>query len=45
MMVKIKDEGSGCVGEDAVVKNNTSHDAGLLAEGSALPVPFSLKQV
>lgn len=36
MMVKIKDEGSGCVGEDAVVKNNTSHDAGLLAEGSAL---------
>ncbi len=36
MMVKIKDEVSGCVGEDVVVKNNTSHDLGLLAEGSAL---------
>lgn len=36
IMVKIKDERSGCVSEDLVVKNNTSHDVGLLAEGSAI---------
>ncbi len=36
MMVKIKDESSGCVGEGRVIKNNTSHDLGLLAEGSSL---------
>lgn len=36
MMVKIKDEKSGCVSEDMVIKNNTSHDVGLMAEGSAL---------
>jgi choline dehydrogenase-like flavoprotein len=36
MMVKIKDERSGIVREDKVIKNNTSRDAGLLAEGSAI---------
>lgn len=36
MMVKIKDERSGCVGDDTVIKNNTSHDVGLIAEGSSL---------
>lgn len=36
MMVKIKDENSGYVGEELVVKNNTPQDVGLLAEGSAL---------
>ena len=36
MMVKIKDENAGYVGEELVVKNNTPKDVGLLAEGSAL---------
>lgn len=36
MMVKIRDECSGCVGDDTVIKNNTSHDVGLIAEGSSL---------
>ncbi|HTX61581.1 MAG TPA: GMC oxidoreductase, partial [Methanobacterium sp.] len=36
IMVKIKDDRSGIVSEDQVTKNNTSRDAGLLAEGSAL---------
>ncbi|AUB59727.1 ferredoxin [Methanobacterium subterraneum] len=36
IMVKIRDESSGRVDEKGVVKNNTSHDMGLLAEGSSL---------
>lgn len=36
MMVKIRDERSGCVGDSTVIKNNTSHDVGLIAEGSSL---------
>jgi choline dehydrogenase-like flavoprotein len=36
MMVKIKDEASGCVKDKKVIKNNTSHDVGLIAEGSSL---------
>ncbi len=36
IMVKIRDESSGRVDEGGVVKNNTSNDMGLLAEGSAL---------
>jgi choline dehydrogenase-like flavoprotein len=36
IMVKIKDDRSGVVREDIVIKENTSRDAGLLAEGSAL---------
>ncbi len=36
MMVKIKDEMYGYVVKDSVVKNNTSEDLGLMAEGSAL---------
>lgn len=36
MMVKIKDEKSGYVTDDEVVKTNTSRDVGLMAEGSAL---------
>jgi choline dehydrogenase-like flavoprotein len=36
IMVKIKDDRSGMVSEDNVIKNNTSRDAGILAEGSAL---------
>jgi choline dehydrogenase-like flavoprotein len=36
IMVKIRDDRSGVVREDNVIKNNTSRDAGLLAEGSAL---------
>ena len=36
MMVKIKDERSGCVGDKQVIKNNTSNDVGLIAEGSSL---------
>ena len=36
IMVKIKDDRSGMVREDKVIKENTSRDAGLLAEGSAL---------
>lgn len=36
IMVKIQDESSGRVDGEGVVKNNTSNDLGLLAEGSAL---------
>ncbi|NYB52349.1 MAG: GMC family oxidoreductase [Methanobacteriaceae archaeon] len=36
MMVKIKDERDGYVEKYRVVKNNTSHDIGLIARGSAL---------
>lgn len=36
IMVKIRDESSGRVDEGGVIKNNTSNDMGLLAEGSAL---------
>lgn len=36
IMVKIKDDRSGRVYEDKVYKDNTSRDAGLLAEGSAI---------
>jgi choline dehydrogenase-like flavoprotein len=36
IMVKIKDDRSGMVRVDNVIKNNTSRDAGLLAEGSAI---------
>ena len=36
MMVKIKDDRSGMVRIDNIIKNNTSRDAGILAEGSAL---------
>jgi choline dehydrogenase-like flavoprotein len=36
IMVKIKDDLSGYVTDNEVVKNNTSHDMGLIAEGTAL---------
>jgi len=36
IMVKIQDESAGRVDNEGVVKNNTSNDMGLLAEGSAL---------
>lgn len=36
IMVKIRDESSGRVDSEGVVKYNTSNDMGLLAEGSAL---------
>jgi hypothetical protein len=35
-MVKIKDESSGLVTEDSVVKYNTSNDVELLSKGSAI---------
>lgn len=36
LMVKIKDETSGCVKDKKVIKNNTPRDMGLIAEGSSL---------
>ncbi len=36
MMVKIKDESSGRVTADSVIKNNTANDVALLAQGSAM---------
>jgi len=36
IMVKIRDERSGCVTDQQVIKNNTSQDVGLIAEGSSL---------
>lgn len=36
MMVMIKDDKSGLVTENEVVKENTGHDVGLLTEGSAI---------
>jgi len=36
LMVKIRDDPSGYVKENVVVKNNTSRDVGIMAEGSAL---------
>jgi len=35
LMVKIRDDLSGCVEDNVVAKNNTSHDIGVMAEGSA----------
>ncbi len=36
IMIKIKDESSGLVTENSVVKNNTSNDVELLSKGSAI---------